>query len=267
MPNCAYCNPPRPLTREHVWSNVLLRMYEPDANLTTDPHRQKVYEADPQLKDVCSDCNNVKLSPADTAVGEFAQRHLVKPIPSGTSIDLANVNLARWALKTSYNIERHMGLGRSWQTPLLPFMLGSPDELGNVDLLFAPWEDLSPMGVATKLGMVQTLDSRQLMFDAIESAPPDVVQSAVECGWALKVGSGVFAILVWSTSTPAALRAAVIAEIRGYGWLAGGLDTVAGRPPFSTHTCTQFNRPGPPGSVRLGGRSIPVDDLDIPGGH
>ena len=124
---CAYCGEDRPATKEHVWSASLIRLTEKEAPYTFDPHREKVYGAHPQLKDTCAPCNNLLLSPADAAMLEFAQRHLLGPIEPETVLDLGDPRLTRWVLKTAYNHDRSHPELRTrragmWR-PILPSLL------------------------------------------------------------------------------------------------------------------------------------------------
>ena len=62
--SCAYCGERSDYTKEHIISSSVLDLF-PECFATIDNARGKAYASDPVVKDVCSVCNNQKLSYID----------------------------------------------------------------------------------------------------------------------------------------------------------------------------------------------------------
>ena len=62
---CAYCGREAKGTKEHIISCGILDLF-PECYMTIDNGRNKIYPADPMVKDVCAECNNKKISYIDS---------------------------------------------------------------------------------------------------------------------------------------------------------------------------------------------------------
>jgi hypothetical protein len=146
-------------------------------------------------------------------------------------------------MKTVSNHERSLKAGTAWWKSYVGFFCGQAGDLSRVDVLLAPWEDLSPLGIATDMMGVQTLGAREMHFMGLRQCDVKAAYQHAECGWVLEVGSGVFALIVWNPEVPEGLREVVVNELREDGWLLAGKDTKVGRVPFDAITCVQYNIP------------------------
>lgn len=107
MKGCAYCGKDKDYTREHIYPNFILRSFE-HKMLTINDKTNYYYEADPVIKDVCSECNNGVLSNLDAAFVNLYHNYMSKPINAGDSVHFSfDYNLLlRELLKISYNSVR-----------------------------------------------------------------------------------------------------------------------------------------------------------------
>jgi hypothetical protein len=245
MAKCSFCGQDRKLSKEHIWSSALLRLFDNVAPFTIDECLGRVHQGDPILKDLCRECNN-SMSPADAAMSEFAKKYLTGSLATHMTVDFTDCNILRWVMKTVSNHERSINTGTAWWKHFIEFFCGQLCELSRVDVLLAPWEDLSPGGVAMYLMGVQTLGAREMQFIGLRKSDVKAVDQLVDCRWVLKVGSGVFALIVWKPGVPQDLRATLVSELQGYGWLLAGKDTKISRIPFNAITCVMYNIPSDP---------------------
>ena len=74
--SCAYCGERSDYTKEHIISSSVLDLF-PECFATIDNARGKAYASDPVVKDVCSVCNNQKLSYIDNYAREFIEQYFV----------------------------------------------------------------------------------------------------------------------------------------------------------------------------------------------
>lgn len=238
MALCAYCDCSGVMTREHVWSSVVLDVFRDVAPKTFDHKRERVHDADPQIRDTCTACNNVKLSPVDSFAGSFAKQFLKDDAPLGELLPLSNNLMWRWVTKTVYNLDRANKNSIEWALPLRPFMLGDAPRPQSMDLFFAAWRDLSPAGVALPLNIVLTLDAKRPMLDFLDSVSGETLSERVEQAAAVKVGYGVFLLLVWRDSDAA--RDAIGVELKVHGWRGASQDGIPEHIPFDVITSAQF---------------------------
>ena len=107
MTICAYCKKDKKLTREHVWPDCFL---EKRQNITAhfSVKDQKVHGADYVVKDVCEDCNGVKLSTLDKYFCELADNYFDKTYTTDDALHFEyDYNmLSRALLKIAYNTAR-----------------------------------------------------------------------------------------------------------------------------------------------------------------
>src|SRR6266536_1092385 len=163
MAKCNFCGLDKKLSREHIWSSIVLRLFDPVAPLTIDEHRGIAHQGDPLVKDLCGDCNSL-MSPVDTAMGAFAEKYLVGSLTDHPKVEIAEPNILRWVMKTVSNHERSLKAGTTWWQRYVGFFCGQGGDTSQVDVLLAPWEDLSPGGVATSLLGILTLGAQEMHF-------------------------------------------------------------------------------------------------------
>ena len=242
MAKCSFCGEDKKLTKEHIWSNTLLRLFDPIAPLTIDEHRGIAHRGDPLLKDLCQECNG-KMSPTDAAMRAFAEQHLTKPMAVGAKVEFSDPNLLRWAMKTVSNHERSLNTGSTWWQAHVGFFAGQGGDVSRVDLLLAPWEDLSPGRVLTEMMGVLALGAKPMVLAGLCEFDAKTATQQTEARWVLKVGSGVLALLVWRPDASDEVRKAMLSELRSYGWLLWGTDSAVTRIPFNEATCPQYHIP------------------------
>ncbi|MBW4527091.1 MAG: hypothetical protein KME18_18195 [Phormidium tanganyikae FI6-MK23] len=107
---CAYCNVEGAMTKEHIWSKALIKRWESKLK-TYNPKTEKFYTGEPVIKDVCANCNNVRLSQLDQYWSEIYDAQLKNQVQRGDGVvftysyDL----LLRSLLKISFNSCRATG--------------------------------------------------------------------------------------------------------------------------------------------------------------
>jgi len=106
MKHCAYCGRECAPTKEHIWPSTLIKKYE--KLKTFNKRTQSFHGAAPVIKDVCSTCNNEKLSALDGYLSDLFDAHLAKPLLPGEEANLSYDYdlLLRGLLKISYNSAR-----------------------------------------------------------------------------------------------------------------------------------------------------------------
>jgi hypothetical protein len=107
MKICAYCELSCSPTKEHIWPSSIIRKYEPRLK-TYNKRINKLYFGDLVIKDVCSQCNNVKLSKLDSYLSNLYDQFFAVPLYPGQSTEIEyDYNLLlRSLLKISYNSSR-----------------------------------------------------------------------------------------------------------------------------------------------------------------
>lgn len=236
MARCAFCGIDRTLTNEHVWSRSLIALFEKEAPLVHSPATGSAYGGESTIRDLCGPCNRA-MSAADSAATAFAMAHLKGPIPAGTRLAFST-EIRRWAVKTAANQERVLASedARPWWRGFVRYMTGEEAEPDPLDVLFAPWSSAVPDFLAS-----QMVFAAQTIVPLVLADDGDLpFESALERGWALKVGSGVFGVMVWSQQVESSLRAHVLQSIQTFGWLPGVGSQVAGMSPFNSVTALRF---------------------------
>ena len=106
MSKCAYCPSTGPFTKEHIWPKSLIQKYE--SLKTYNPKTNKFYQGEAVIKDVCSVCNNEKLSPLDNYLSSLYDNFLGQVVEAGepARIEFDYSLLLRALLKISYNSTR-----------------------------------------------------------------------------------------------------------------------------------------------------------------
>lgn len=107
MKECAYCDEPSTPTKEHIWPAGILRQ-KGAPNFALTPGGERFYEGEPQIKDVCADCNNNKLSTLDAYLGDSYSRQFSNKIAfrEPTNFSYKYDLLLRSLLKIAYNSHR-----------------------------------------------------------------------------------------------------------------------------------------------------------------
>lgn len=74
---CAYCGKEAKATKEHIISSSVLDLF-PECFLTIDEKRNVVHMSDPMVGDVCSDCNNNKISYIDSYAKQLIGQYFIQ---------------------------------------------------------------------------------------------------------------------------------------------------------------------------------------------
>jgi hypothetical protein len=101
---CAYCGKESKSTREHIISSGVLDIF-PECFLTIDEKRKVIHMADPVVRDVCTECNNHKLSYIDSYAKQFIQQYFIQKYEPDDTIDLKYnyTLLQKMLLKYAFN--------------------------------------------------------------------------------------------------------------------------------------------------------------------
>lgn len=104
---CAYCKENKTLTKEHIWPSGFIKRFDANA-LTYNKNTNRFFKSDPVIKDVCADCNNVKLSVLDSYLCKLYDSyfHIVISPGKPASINYDYDLLLRGLLKISFNSAR-----------------------------------------------------------------------------------------------------------------------------------------------------------------
>jgi len=156
---CAFCDAVASLTKEHLWPRSLHSRLEAAStgsrNLFWLKRLNREIAGEPQVRDVCADCNNVALSELDSYICDLYERQFVHMPQRHEAVTLAYDYhlLKRWLLKLSFNSARiHNSPDRQTLEALRPYILGSDPSLGRSTQLFVqlvypeivPQADLQP---------------------------------------------------------------------------------------------------------------------------
>lgn len=112
MGKCAYCKQEKRLTREHLLPDWYLKI-DPSPEDTTFLERAKdrFISSDPVIKDVCAECNNVRLSQLDKygkSVYTSTLSHFIyRDEPFSLNFDYTR--FVKWLIKIAYNSARIHG--------------------------------------------------------------------------------------------------------------------------------------------------------------
>lgn len=109
MALCAYCRQNRPLTREHIWPDWLLKAT--DYPIAYMARANKIVGKNQKIRDVCAVCNNGPLSALDGYVRGLYEQYIRQWVVEGETIDFRYDHglLLRWLLKVAYNSARTTG--------------------------------------------------------------------------------------------------------------------------------------------------------------
>lgn len=135
---CAYCKQSAAMTREHLWPASLHRRLAeadgpPETNRFWLARLQREIPNEPQIRDVCAQCNNVVLSKLDTYICSLFDETLVH-IPrrdDRVCFEYDYHLLKRWLLKLCFNSARiHDSRDLHALEAMLPYIRGLNDRLG-----------------------------------------------------------------------------------------------------------------------------------------
>lgn len=104
---CAYCGKETKGTKEHIISCAILDLF-PECFLTFDGERNKIYEGDPMIKDVCADCNNCRISYIDSYAAQIIKKYFLKKYDKDDVItfEYDYALIQKMCLKYAYNALR-----------------------------------------------------------------------------------------------------------------------------------------------------------------
>lgn len=107
MKKCSYCGKESKLTKEHIWPKCIIRR-APELGMKYLDSQKKVFSGELIISDVCSDCNNIKLSPLDSYICQLYDRYfkLFKEKKKIFEFEYNYELLIRSLLKITYNSSR-----------------------------------------------------------------------------------------------------------------------------------------------------------------
>nr|DAL55986.1 MAG TPA_asm: restriction endonuclease [Caudoviricetes sp.] len=99
---CAYCGNEGKRSKEHIISKSVLDLFK-ECNITFDNNR--VYKAEPMIRDVCTECNNKRISYIDKYAKCFISKFFLKEYEKETflKVDFDYVMLQKVFLKYIFN--------------------------------------------------------------------------------------------------------------------------------------------------------------------
>lgn len=108
---CAYCGSQSAPSRDHVWPKCFLEKVGRRRYAHYSPKSGKVHGADYVVKDVCANCNNVKLSVLDSYFCDDYERYFRIPRDADSVVEFQYDFdlLLRALLKIAYNTARSAG--------------------------------------------------------------------------------------------------------------------------------------------------------------
>lgn len=130
------------MTREHLWPASLHRRFMANSesgNAFWLARLQKEIPSEPQLRDVCAQCNNGVLSELDNYICRLFDATLFRT-PNRYDLVAFEIEyhlLKRWLLKMSFNSARiHNSRDLEALESLLPYVMGGAHSLGRSVQLF-----------------------------------------------------------------------------------------------------------------------------------
>lgn len=84
---CAYCKEEKKLTKEHIISDGILELF-PECDLTIDRENDRYYKSDPVIKDVCSNCNNNRLTYIDSYAKSIVENYFIDKYKKDDVVEL-----------------------------------------------------------------------------------------------------------------------------------------------------------------------------------
>ena len=107
MKKCSYCGKESKLTKEHIWPKCIIKR-APELNMKYLDSQNKVFTRELLIADVCSECNNTKLSHLDSYICFLYDQYFRNFREKKESFEFAyNYDLLiRSLLKITYNSSR-----------------------------------------------------------------------------------------------------------------------------------------------------------------
>jgi hypothetical protein len=140
---CAYCRETAVLTKEHLWPaslhDRLLAVNQQSESSFWLSRLQREIPSEPQIRDVCANCNNKVLAELDGYICRSFDTYFAKSLRRDEKIlfKYDYHRLQRWLLKLCYNSARiHSSVDREAIEQLLPYILSGADHLGRSTQLF-----------------------------------------------------------------------------------------------------------------------------------
>lgn len=146
---CAYCGNEAKGTKEHIISCAILDLF-PECYITFDGARDVLHEADPMVKDVCSDCNNNRISYIDSYAKEFISQYFTRKYSEDDRVEIEYeyVMIQKMLLKYAFNDMRsHKEDCLFFDKEMLNFLMNIGDNVPkeNVTVLCGLAVNVSPM--------------------------------------------------------------------------------------------------------------------------
>ena len=134
---CSYCASEGPLTREHLWPaslhRRLLNANDQQENLFWLARLNQEIKGEPTIRDVCAECNNVRLSKLDDYICGLFDRYFVHILERNEVVifEFDYHRLKRWLLKMCFNSARiHSSIDVIAFPPLLSYINGESLTVG-----------------------------------------------------------------------------------------------------------------------------------------
>lgn len=126
---CAYCGKEGKASKEHIISCAILDMF-PECYLTIDEARGRIHEADPMVKDVCTECNNSRINYIDSYAKQFISEYFFNSYDADAEVKVNYdyVMLQKMLLKYAFNDMRSRKEDTSYfDEELLSYLLNKED--------------------------------------------------------------------------------------------------------------------------------------------
>jgi len=204
MKVCAYCGKSDKLTREHIFPDFFSKEF-PTYGIYVDRMRDDLpHSSAPIIRDVCSECNNNRLSLLDEYGRKLTNEYFARDLTLADITFYYDHNqLSRWLLKLWYNDARTHHENLSVYKSFIPYVLGNDIE--------------PPLAFTLMMGIIiPTLhtEKKQMLFPKVNRYGK-VTESieGVVLGRLAFFTSYVFAMFIWKTGTPRQIRKKEIAKI------------------------------------------------------
>lgn len=255
--SCSFCNSNGKKSREHIYSNIVLRFFDDIAPVTFDPIRNTSHGSDPIIKDICKICNE-QMSYLDTYAGIMARKYCAIFQLPGNELVFDSNKLKKWCLKTSSNMERSFGRNRNWWKNYWRAFVneGHPLDESLVSIFVGAWANKSPVSYpealeAAKVKVLDFVDANVIFLKSAESG------HMPEHLYALKIGSLVFLCCIWNSDGK---NHNLINELESYGWELLTDKTKVRRIPFNSLTCEHIGFVINPSKFFKEGKIIDIPD-------
>lgn len=145
---CAYCGKEEKGTKEHVISKSVLDLF-PECTITYDDIRDKCYDAELMIKDVCPTCNNKRISYIDSYANEFIGRYFTRnySLDDKVEIEYDYTMIQKMLLKYAFNdLRLHKGDCSFFDEEMLHYLMNEDDNIPkeNVTVLCGLAVNVSP---------------------------------------------------------------------------------------------------------------------------